>query len=131
MDGISGHADMDMLIDWLGNLQNRPEMVFVNHGHDTVCDDFAQTIIRRLSFPAAAPYNGAEYELTEYKCLNYGNTVKLKTKVNKRAVAVFERLMQAGQRLLAVIEQNKGLANKDLAKFADQINDLCNKWERK
>ena len=131
MDGISGHADMDMLINWLGHLQNRPEMVFVNHGHDTVCDDFAQTIIRRLSFPAAAPYNGAEYELIEYKCLNYGNTVKLKTKVNKRAAAVYERLVQAGQRLLAVIEQNKGLANKDLAKFADQINDLCNKWERK
>jgi len=131
MQGISGHADMDMLLDWLDSLKNRPEMVFVNHGRDTVCDEFAQTIVRKLTMPATAPYNGASYDLTEYKCLDFGNTVKLKTKVNKRSKAVFERLVQAGQRLIMVIEQNKGCANKDLAKFADQINELCNKWERK
>lgn len=131
MDGISGHADMNMLLDWLGNLKNRPEMVFVNHGNDTVCDEFADTIVRKLTIPATAPYNGASYELNEFKCIEHGNSVKLKTRVNKRSKAVFDRLLQAGQRLLDVIEQNRGLANKDLAKFADQINELCNKWERK
>ena len=131
MEGISGHADMNMLLDWLGSIKNKPEMVFVNHGHDTVCDEFAQSIVRKLSIPATAPYNGAEYDLAEFKCLDFGNTVRLKTKVNKRAKAVFERLVQAGQRLLDVIDQNRGCANKDLAKFADQINELCSKWERK
>ncbi len=131
MDGISGHADRDMLLGWLGNLKNKPEMVFVNHGNDLVCDEFAQTIIKELTIPATAPYNGASYELKEFKCLEFGNTVKLKTKVNKKAKAVFDRLVQAGQRLLNVIEQNRGCANKDIAKFADQINELCNKWERK
>ncbi len=131
MEGISGHADMNMLLEWLNSLKNRPEMVFVNHGNDTVCDEFAQTIVRKLTIPATAPYNGASYDLAEYKCLSFGNTVRLKTKVNKKSKAVFERLLRAGQRLLEVIEQNKGCANKDLAKFTDQINELCNKWERK
>ena len=36
----------------------------------------------------------------------------------------------AGQRLLAVIAHNRGGANKDLSKFADQINSLCDKWDR-
>ena len=36
----------------------------------------------------------------------------------------------AGKRLLRVIEHNEGGANKDLAKFADQINALCDKWDR-
>ncbi|MDE7390015.1 MAG: MBL fold metallo-hydrolase, partial [Lachnospiraceae bacterium] len=58
MDGISGHADMQMLLDWLGNLQNRPEMVFVNHGNDAVCDEFAETVVKHLTFPASAPYSG-------------------------------------------------------------------------
>ena len=40
------------------------------------------------------------------------------------------RLVAAGQRLVAVIKQNEGVANKDLAKFADQINALCDKWQR-
>lgn len=131
IDGISGHADMDMLIDWLGNLKNKPEMVFVNHGNDTVCDEFAETIIRKLTIPATAPYNGAIYDLSEFKCLERGNSTRIKAKVNKKAKAVFERLVQVGKRLMLVIEQNRGGANKDIAKFADQINELCNRWERK
>ncbi len=131
MDGISGHADMNMLLDWLEALKNRPEMVFVNHGNDTVCDEFAQTIVHRLSTPATAPYNGAQYDLIDFMCLDFGNTVKLKQRPNKRAKAVFDRLVMAGKRLMEVIDQNRGCANKDIAKFADQINELCNKWERK
>ena len=131
IEGISGHADMNILLEWLGNLRNTPEMVFVNHGNDGVCDEFAQTIIQKLTYPALAPYNGAVYDLPSLKCLERGNMVAIKKKVNKRAAAVFERLVQAGKRLMTVIEQNRGCANKDIAKFADQINELCNKWERK
>ncbi len=40
------------------------------------------------------------------------------------------RLMECGRRLMRLIEQSKGLANKDLAKFADQIQALCDKWEK-
>jgi metallo-beta-lactamase family protein len=43
---------------------------------------------------------------------------------------VFERLRMAGMRLLSVIEQNRGGANKDLAKFTSQIDALCDKYER-
>ena len=42
---------------------------------------------------------------------------------------VFTRLLAAGQRLLAVIHKNEGRANKELARFADQVNSLCDKWE--
>ena len=31
---------------------------------------------------------------------------------------------------MAVIRKNEGLANKDLGKFADQINALSDKWDR-
>ena len=43
---------------------------------------------------------------------------------------VFARLLASGQRLIAVIHKNEDGANKDLAKFADQINALCDKWDR-
>ena len=43
---------------------------------------------------------------------------------------IFARLLASGQRLLAIIHKNEGSANKDLAKFADQINSLCDKWDR-
>jgi metallo-beta-lactamase family protein len=43
---------------------------------------------------------------------------------------VFQRLLLAGMRLLEVITRNKGGTNKDLAKFADQIDSLSKKWDR-
>ena len=33
-------------------------------------------------------------------------------------------------KLAEVIKKNQGLANKDMAKFADQVNNLCDKWDR-
>ena len=48
----------------------------------------------------------------------------------RKANSVVERWVAAGRRLLVVIQHNEGGANKDLAKFADQINSLCDKWDR-
>jgi len=132
MDGISGHADRDMMISWLGALENTPQRVFVNHGGDEVCDEFAQHIKQTLGFDAVAPYNAAEYDITTGVCLNEGNKNRLvkAPKISHKATAVFQRLLEAGKRLLRVIEHNRGGANKDLARFADEINRLSDKWDR-
>ena len=60
-------------------------------------------------------------------CMVY---VKKKEATRKRAMDVFGRLLLAGERLMAVIRKNEGLSNKDTAKFTDQINALCDKWDR-
>ena len=43
---------------------------------------------------------------------------------------LFNRLLAAGRRLMSVIEKNRGISNKDVAKFTDAINALCDKWDR-
>lgn len=131
--GISGHADRDMLVDWLQALKTPPKKVFVNHGEDIVCDNFVQFLYDRLRFDAVAPYSGDEYDLIQGECIARGKIVKL-TKVSegrRRANLAFDRLMQACQRLKTVAELSRDLTNKELAKFTDQINDLCNKYARK
>ena len=40
------------------------------------------------------------------------------------------RVVLAGKKLMAVIERNRGASNKDLGKFADQVNALAGKWEK-
>lgn len=132
MDGISGHADRDMLLGWLENITPKPERVFVNHGNDAVCDEFANEISEKIGCEAQAPYNGAEYDLLTGECIYEGNRehIKRHKPAVQRANAVFQRLLNAGKRLLLVIEHNRGGANKDLAKFADQINALSDKWDR-
>ena len=133
IEGISGHADKSILLSWLGSLKNAPKKVFVNHGADTVCDDFASAIKERLGFEAEAPYSGDVYDLSlGGECIERGVVKKITPKalsVKKRSDLVFERLSQAGARLMSIIEQNRGGANKDLARFTSQIEALCEKWE--
>ncbi len=133
MDGISGHADMNMLLDWLKNLESSPKMVFVNHGGDGVCDTFAEKIVKKLDMPSVAPYNGASYDLNTMECLNAGNTVKLIKSISsssKKFSASYERLLSAGRRLMAIIERKKYSKSKEQSKLTSQINDLCRKWEK-
>lgn len=52
------------------------------------------------------------------------------TSKNKKAAAIYTRLVQAGNRLNLVIRHNEGGANKDLKHMADEINRLCEKWDR-
>ena len=46
-----------------------------------------------------------------------------------RKNTLYEKLVAAGQRLAAVIVKCRGMSNKDVIKFTDQINNLCDKWQ--
>ena len=48
----------------------------------------------------------------------------------RKAAGVYTRLADAGSRLMEVISHNQGGANKDLARFTEQILALCEKWDR-
>ena len=47
-----------------------------------------------------------------------------------RAAKVFARLLASCERLLRIARSSEGMANKELAKFADQVDQLADKWEK-
>ena len=134
LTGMSGHADKDGLLRWVNAFTEKPRRVFVIHGEDEVENRFVDTLTEQ-GFTACAPYNGAQWAIGAEGavCLQEGTKVRVEQRTGEganRAATVFQRLVSAGKRLLRVIEHNEGGANKDLAKFADQINALCDKWDR-
>ncbi|MBE6787145.1 MAG: MBL fold metallo-hydrolase [Ruminococcaceae bacterium] len=133
LEGISGHADRDMLINWIKGFDKLPKTVFVNHGNDEVCDEFALTVTKQTGITCVAPYTGAEYDLITGICLESGNKRKIVKSVQAerfRESSAFHRLYNASRRLLSVVDKYRQAANKDIAKFADQIISLCDKWEK-
>ena len=132
MDGMSAHADMEGLIQWLNAFEEKPGEVFLVHGNDDVRDSFRQVLKEEYGYQAEAPFSGSVYDLASGRWLEQraGVVVTKTVETAKRAVGVYARLLAAGERLLSVIRHNEGGANKDLAKFADQINSLCDKWDR-
>lgn len=130
LDGVSGHADKDGLIKWITSFDRKPDNIFVVHGEDEVCDVFANCLKEEYGLNASAPYTGSVFDLAEGKYIKEGTKVKKVKLLTRKPSDVFERLIAAGKRLMTVIRHNEGGANKDLAKFADQINSLCDKWDR-
>lgn len=131
LEGVSGHADKAGLIKWITSFDNRLKQVFVVHGEDEVSTGFAKCLCDEYGLNASAPYSGAEFDMISGRFVKEGERIlKVKKPVQRKANDVFERLLAAGRRLLTVIKHNEGGANKDLAKFADQINSMCDKWDR-
>ena len=126
--GLSGHADKNGLIDWVKGFKDKPRRVFVVHGEDSVCKSFSECLWVEHGIKAYAPYSGTEFNLLTDKIEYEAAPIPIQKKV-KTVSDVFTRLLAAGQRLLAVIRKNEGGPNKELAKFADQINSLCDKWD--
>ena len=129
LPGMSGHADINNLMDWLGSFGDSPSKVFVVHGDDAVTDNFATKIHDELGLNAYAPYPGDIYDLKTGQMVAAGARVPKKKSPTKIANTVYQRLVAAGERLMAIIRKSKGFTNKDLGKFADQINSLCEKWD--
>ena len=128
--GLSGHADKNGLIKWVTSFEEKPRKVFVVHGEDSVCTAFTECLMVEHGLKAYAPYSGTVFNLATNKLEYEALPIPVKQKSTKPVSDVFARLLSAGQRLLAVIHKNEGCANKDLAKFADQINSLCDKYDR-
>ena len=131
LTGISGHADKNGLIDWIEGFETKPKKVFIVHGEDLVTMSFADCLKDEHGLDAFAPYSGTVFNLTTETFEKITEPVAVKKKTAAASggqSSAYNRLVAAGQRLMALIGHCKGMANKDLAKFADQINSLCDKW---
>ena len=130
LPGISGHADVNQLTKWVSMFDPKPKRVFIVHGEDKVTEQFAAHIHEELGLDAYAPFSGDTFDLLTGACVAQGSREAAEKKSSRAVNNIFARLVAAGERLMTVIRKCEGMPNRELGKFADQINELCNKWER-
>ena len=131
LQGMSSHADREHLLSWISDFTNpMPQQVFVVHGDREIAPYFAQSLVAR-KIPAHAPQYTEIYDLTTNTLLNPGYLPARKPKVSGsgRFSTAYERLVTVGQILTESIKRSKGRDNKSLARFADQLKQLIEKWE--
>ncbi|QOX63627.1 MBL fold metallo-hydrolase [Anoxybacterium hadale] len=63
LEGFSGHADRDGLLEWLSGFVKPPKRVFLVHGEEMSKKNFAYTVKQTLGFDCTAIEDVSEYDL--------------------------------------------------------------------
>ena len=129
--GLSSHADRDHLLEWIEAFKApKPQHVFVVHGDREVAPFFAQSI-EKLGFKAHAPQYTEVYDLVADQIVELGYLPERRSKGadGAKISAAYERLLSVGQMVLEFIKRSKGKDNKTLARYAEQLRQLLEKWE--
>ena len=128
--GLSSHADRDHLLEWVEHFAPRPQQVFVVHGDQEVTELFANDLNQR-GIPAHAPLYEEVYDLMTNCMLAKGVALEVKRTTGGASApsAAYVRLQDVSRSLADLISRSRGRSNKDLAKLADQIKLVMEKWE--
>lgn len=65
LEGMSGHADRDALLDWLSGFEKAPSMLFLVHGEEDSKRDFADFVKAQLGYDAIPINDICEYDLVK------------------------------------------------------------------
>lgn len=125
LNGISGHADRDMLLGWLSHT-GKPSRVFVNHGDEDVCESFGETVREKLGFEVSCPYSGDVFDLA----LNDYVHREVPVRVSKQRNNIFTALAAVGKRVAALIEKLTKEKSPLAAELERDLNTLCDKYEK-
>ena len=127
---MSSHADKNGLIHWLEMQGQKPQKVFIVHGEETAALSFRETL-QGLGYTAEVPLFESEYSLMDGACLAKGRDFpRDKEKKAGFVSEVFRRLLAAVERLTGIASGYKQGANRDVARFADEVEELCRRWEK-
>lgn len=63
LEGFSGHADRDGLLEWLKGFKKEPSSIFLVHGEPTAKEEFAQTVEKELGYHPIVVRGNSEYTL--------------------------------------------------------------------
>lgn len=132
LQGASGHADRDGLVEWLKGFKVKPELVFVNHGSEDSCEDF-KSLLCDMGYNATAPYSGTEYSLNTGKAIVLTDGKKIdrleRYKSSDKTKMVYKSLVNEAELLLKLVKSREGRSNKDNARLTSQIRSLIEKWK--
>lgn len=131
LSNSSAHADRTQLIQWLSHLDTAPKKVFITHGQERASEMLQVKIENELNYNTCCPYFGEQYDLETGELVKEKIVRVRKVKAAKPSLAdiAYKKLTESLKRLQNVVLDANDYPNKQKEKFANQINDLANKWE--
>jgi metallo-beta-lactamase family protein len=148
IDGFSGHADQNGLLEWISGFKEGPKKIFLVHGEENSKQVFSEKIKERFNYDAIIPLMNSEYliENNEVVMISEGilpiatetstieedmdsikkvETIKKKTIKKEDASRITKDLLAEKEKLILETAER----NNDEAADADKIRKLQNELD--
>ncbi len=130
LEGFSGHADQNGLLDWLSGFQKIPKQIFLVHGEEQSKIDFAKIVQEKLGLSTTPVFANSEFELSTGELISKDEVIKevideegltnLKSKIGDIKVGVDNILNQTDNALSKELSADK----------LTQINNILQELEK-
>lgn len=129
LPGISGHADMNGLLEWAKSVSD-VKRYFIIHGEATAAESFGQKLRDELGAEVYVPFSGAEFDIAENTITIDAEPIPIPKKHNSANFNIaYSDLLAASDRLASLIKDSDGRTNADMRQLTEAINKLCDDWK--
>lgn len=123
LEGFSGHADKDGLMDWLSGFEQRPKQIFLVHGELDSKEAFAASVKSELGYDPVVVREVSEYELETANVLSREEARA--AIVEEAAVgAIRQRLASIHEELESVLYNSQQSLNQEVS--PDRLTEINN-----
>jgi len=132
MGGMSSHADLDGLLEWVGAYKKAPDRVILVHGDDEAMANLAKEINEKYGYTVDCPYSGSVFDLATNTWEITAEPVfkEKEDKIESRNSAVKTELDEAFGFLNSTVEDLKDMTNEDMRKMAAELKALAEKYKK-
>ena len=129
LEGYSGHADQDGLMNFVYSFIKKPKKIFLVHGEEESQEALEQKIQDEAELPVIIPNYGETYDVNVDKEVELTHKIDRKLLVNNRT-EILKRLEKLKEEMLdmeAFIKQdmdNKELKDEDIFRISEKIKNL-------
>ncbi len=124
LEGFSGHADQNGLLDWLGGFQVKPKQIFLVHGEEEAKVEFAKKVKEVYGYDTTPVFENTEFELETGKLLSKEEIIR--EAINVEDIDTLkEKVVSIENDVDAILNKAKGTINKEIpAEKLMEINNI-------
>lgn len=108
LEGFSGHADRDGLLQWLSGFQKEPKHIFLVHGEPQAKEDFAVTVKEKLGYEPIVVRGNSEFVLEKDEIVSMQEAIR--EEVDSETLDIARNTLSGIHRKIEDILYNANLA---------------------
>ena len=120
LEGFSGHADQNGLMDWMKNIREKPKKIFLVHGEEPAMSEFATLIGEELGIATIIPGRGEAFIVSRqgvFEAENKLEGIHAKEEFGYKRLEILEML----DKLKDELEEASAIVRNDLKNEKDDI----------